>query len=225
MDFRRTNQPRRAWKAWLLVGLCGMGASLAAHAVDPATLASQGANGVAPCASCHGANGAGLGSFPRLAGMDAGYLARQLDNFADGTRGNPVMQPVAKALAPQDRAAIAAYYAALPIPASLTAAPTAPADDRTLGARLAREGAWHKGVPACTQCHAPGGIGVGSAFPQIAGQPAAYLRAQLEAWKAGTRRNDPMQLMKSVSQKLTADEVAAVSEWFARQPARKAVAP
>ena len=44
---------------------------------------------LAGCAACHGANGQGnqaLGA-PPLAGQDAAYLARQLNNFKAGRRG------------------------------------------------------------------------------------------------------------------------------------------
>jgi cytochrome c oxidase subunit 2 len=42
------------------------------------------------CAACHGANGQGLAATnaPRLAHMSDWYLARQLANFKDGTRGS-----------------------------------------------------------------------------------------------------------------------------------------
>lgn len=214
------NRSRQHGLAWLLMWVCGVGASLSAHAADPATLANVGANGQAACASCHGKDGGGQASFPRLAGLDATYLRSQLDAFASGTRLNPVMEPVAKALTPQDRAAMAAYYAALPVPGTLVSPPPSAADDRSIGARLVREGAWSRGIPACEQCHARGGTGVGTTFPPITGQPAGYVSAQLNAWKAGTRKNDPLQLMRAVSEKLTTEEIAAVSEWLARQPAR-----
>ena len=43
----------------------------------------------APCAACHGSKGDGDPAFnaPRIAGLDAVYLARQLRNFRDGIRG------------------------------------------------------------------------------------------------------------------------------------------
>ena len=43
----------------------------------------------APCAACHGSKGEGNPAFnaPRIAGLDAVYLARQLRNFRDGIRG------------------------------------------------------------------------------------------------------------------------------------------
>lgn len=202
---------RRRTQCWGMVTL--LAAALHAHAADPAVLARSGAPGTAPCASCHGSSGQGQASFPRLAGLDAGYLARQLDDFAAGRRANAVMSPIAKALAPADRTAVSQYYSGLPVPASAAAVGDA------AGARLALRGAWHKGVPACVQCHGPGGRGVGAAFPALAGQAATYLAAQLRAFRDGQRRNDPQQLMRTPAAKLTDDEINAVSQWFSVQPA------
>jgi cytochrome c553 len=93
-----------------------------------------------------------------------------------------------------------------------------PAD--SLGARLATRGDWDRDVPGCVQCHGPAGVGVGAHFPPLAGQPAAYLAAQLQAWQQGTRHNDPLQLMQHLSTALSAQDIQAVSAWFAAQPLR-----
>jgi cytochrome c-type protein NapC len=47
------------------------------------------------CAPCHGRNGQGSpdGTYPRLAGLDADYLARQLRSFKDRSRINIPMFP------------------------------------------------------------------------------------------------------------------------------------
>lgn len=187
---------------------------IASAAADPATLARSGMPGVAPCASCHGTSGEGQASFPRLAGANAAYLARQLEDFAAGRRANAVMGPISKALPPADRQALAQYYAQLPLPAT-----TAPAGDNHLGERLALQGAWSKGVPACVQCHGPGGRGVGATFPALAGQSASYIDTQLKAFRDGQRKNDPQQLMRTPASKLTDEEIAAVARWFSSQPA------
>lgn len=193
--------------------------SAPALAVDPATIANAGTGTVVACASCHGKDGGGMASFPRLAGMDAAYLRKQLQDFASGSRGNAVMKPIATALSLADRNAMANYYAALPIPAALVGAAVPTASDTSRGALLATRGKWSKGVPACVQCHGPGGVGVGASFPAIAGQPSGYLASQLQAWQKGTRKNDPLELMQHLSRSLTDAEIKAVSDWFARQPA------
>ena len=192
------------------------GPSLAA---DPATIANQGTGSVVACASCHGKEGGGQASFPRLAGMNAAYLLKQMQDFASGSRDNAIMKPIADALSPDERSAMASYYADLPIPEPSIRPAEAPLPDTDPGARLAMRGAWDKGVPACVQCHGPGGRGVGGVFPTIAAQPAGYIAAQLQAWKKGTRNNDPLELMRHLSRSLTEAEIKAVSAWFARQPA------
>lgn len=199
--------------------------SVPGRAIDPATMANSGNATVAACASCHGKDGGGQASFPRLAGMSSAYLLKQLQDFASGHRANPIMQSVAKALSRDDHIAMANYYATLPVPAALIRlrVPVTGAGD--VGARLATRGKWSEGVPACIQCHGPGGAGVGDSFPSLAGQPAGYIAAQLKAWKDGTRKNDPLELMQHLSGRLSADEIEAVSQWFARQPVVAAGGP
>jgi cytochrome c553 len=196
-------------------------AGMATAATAPSVLAAQGnGRGAVACQGCHGADGMGQAgsAFPRLAGLDAHYLQAQLDAFANGTRANPVMQPIARALDADERAAIAAYYAQLPTKRAAVQGKPAVADGP--GARLALQGRWSQQVPGCVQCHGPGGVGVGANFPPLVAQPAPYLSAQLHAWKQGTRKNDPLQLMQHISSALSDADIAAVSAWFAAQPAR-----
>jgi cytochrome c553 len=188
-----------------------------ARATDAATIASQGnGKGAAPCVACHGANGGGQATGnPRLAGLDAAYLRRQLDDFASGTRASPVMSATAGALDDGERQAIATYYSRLPVPSALRR-PAATVPDA--GAELATRGRWSKQVPGCVQCHGLGGIGVGANFPPLAGQPAAYIESQLRAWQRGTRHNDPLQLMQHLSAALSDQDIHDVAAWFAVQP-------
>jgi len=73
--------------------------------------------GVENCARCHGARGeGGLTGAPPLAGLPMDYLARQLAAYADGRRQHSVMTPIARGLSPEEREALAAYYARLPAP-------------------------------------------------------------------------------------------------------------
>lgn len=196
-------------------------AAPSAHALDAAQIATQGnGKGAPPCLGCHGADGAGQAAagFPRLAGLDASYLRRQLDSFADGTRANPVMKPVATALSADERQALADYYSHLPLPAALAHPVTSPPAPDSRGALLATRGRWSRQVPACEQCHGPGGVGVGAGFPPLAGQSVAYITAQLKAWQQGSRRNDPLALMQHISTALDDQDIADVAAWFAAQP-------
>ncbi len=190
-----------------------------AHAADAAmTIATQGnKQGTPACQTCHGADGGGVAAagFPRLAGLDAGYIEQQLLNFRSGKRSNPVMQPIAISLSKKEVPLIAAYYAALPIPVS-----TPEGGDTTLLAKgeiLATRGDWSNEIPACFQCHGPEGKGLGPSFPAISGQSASYISNQIAAFKSGTRANDPVGLMKSVADKMSADQIEEVSAYLANQ--------
>lgn len=195
-----------------------------ASAADGQKVFTQGGAqpGATACLACHGADAMGLApaGFPRLAGLPAGYLAKQLHDFRSGARSNPVMQPLAKALSEEEITAVTATLAAMPgpqTPQTLRSQSTS-----GVGERLALRGAWERQVPECVSCHGPGGVGVGVAFPPLAGQPAAYLVAQLNAWRDGTRHNDPNDLMGHVAKSLSADEVTAVADYFAQLKSQEA---
>ena len=195
--------------------------SMFADAPDGVSIARQGnGHGVAPCMACHAADGGGqpAAGFPRLAGLPQAYLRKQLDDFAQGARVNATMQPVASGLSDVERDAVATYYSKLPVPqAAPAAAPSG--NGAQLAQSLATRGRWSNGLPACEQCHGSGGVGVGDHFPPLAGQSAVYLGNQLHAWQQGTRRNDPLQLMQTVANKLSDADIAAISAWYAAQPA------
>jgi cytochrome c553 len=208
---------------WLLPSTCVLVllplAGARADAAAGHRIATGGnAAGTAPaCASCHGEHGegqaSGAGVFPRLAGLDPAYLAKQIDDFRQGRRVSEVMRPVAEALTPEETTDVAAYYGALrgapPAPP-----PRADAGTSDLGRRLATLGKWDAGVPPCQSCHGPDGVGVAPAFPYLAGQLAAYAAKQLADWKDGRRRNDPLGLMQAVALPLDEGEAAAVAAYF-----------
>ena len=214
----------RSLRATLLAGLLCATAAHAQGAPDGKQISMQGANGAPACITCHGARGEGnpAAGFPQLAGIGAKYLAEQLEAMANGSRVSPIMAATAKALSPAQQEAVARYYAALPSPlntdrlAATAMHPVKPADT---GAWLATRGAWDKNVPACNQCHGPGGIGVGENFPSLAGQPAAYIAGQLRAWQQGQRPPGPLALMPAVATRLSDAEIDAVSAYYAGLPA------
>lgn len=211
-----------------LPGALALGALFAAAAgaqpaPDGKQISAQGANGAPACMTCHGARGEGnpAAGFPQLAGMGGRYLEEQLNAMANGSRVSPLMAATAKALDPAQRQAVARYYAALPSPLNidrLAATAMHPARPADAGAWLATRGAWDKNLPACNQCHGPGGIGVGENFPALAGQPAAYIAGQLRAWRQGQRPPGPLGLMPAVATRLSEDEIDAVSAYYAGLP-------
>lgn len=183
---------------------------------DAPALVHSGQGSVWSCASCHGEAGQGAGITPRLAGLSEGYLLKQLEDFAKGTRLNESMQYVAKGMQPQDMKELAAYYAALPAPAI-----TVPSSDADLarGEALFHKGDWKQNVPACISCHGSQGEGVGTSFPPLAAQQAEYLFAQLSAWKGGHRHNSPQSLMDDIASRMSYEDLYAVSYYAASLPA------
>lgn len=186
---------------------------------DGLTITLHGNDRGAPaCITCHGAHGEGMpaNGFPRLAGLNSGYLQTQLEALANGQRINALMTPVAKTLNGDERVAVARYYAGLSGSATMTE--TVPEINST-GARLAIQGRWPQGLPACTQCHGAMGAGVGTTFPALAGQSSLYIENQLHAWQQGTRAPGPLGLMKVVASKLSPADIRAVAAYFSSLPA------
>jgi cytochrome c553 len=63
----------------------------------------------------------------------------------------------------------------------------------------------------CSACHGINGISVTDAIPNLAGQKAAYLEAQLKALKDGSRKNP---VMNAIAAQLSADDIGHVAAYF-----------
>ncbi|MFC0205854.1 c-type cytochrome [Novosphingobium soli] len=180
----------------LALSACGAEGGNPAFRSTGEVIAFSGGDGGAAhaCVTCHGLRGEGDGRLaPRLAGLDAGYLHRQLDDYANGRRDHKAMRAVVRRLSGEDRARVAAYYAGLP----------------GTGTPFAQTSALYRA--RCAGCHGVRGEGGDAANPPLAGQSPAYIAAQLEAWRAGKRRGDGMAQMLQVSRALTPEEVRLVA--------------
>ena len=169
---------------------------------------------VATCSRCHGIDGAGGGAFPNLTIQRADYLGRTLAAYAAGRRRSGFMQVVASELSPQQIAALAQHYAALPRRATDIGTP-APA----LGQQIALKGIRSDGP--CAGCHGVNQAAA-KAYPLIEGQARWYIANQMRLFKAGGRGsilgdkpNDPM---VAVARRLSEGEIEAVAAWYAAQP-------
>lgn len=179
-------------------------------------IAVQGATaGAQPCAACHGADGAGdsSGAFPRLSGQGAFYLYKQLKDFQSGSRGSAVMTPIARALSDTDMQDVSGYFAATQ--GRYFEPPSADGETLQRGGMLSATGSTQKNVPACSLCHGWAGRGMPPSFPFLAGQFAPYLKIQLNAWKTGARRNDPLDVMRDIAGRLDDRDIDAVARYFA----------
>ena len=175
---------------------------------------------VQACVGCHGNQGQGNpeADSPRIAGQSAYYLLKQLDSYANGSRRDRVMEPIARGLPPELRASVAAHYASLNAPFDERARSQRPSER---GRVLANDGDNALGVPACRNCHGPGGVGEPPNIPYIAGLDAGYHSAELTAWKTGTRTNDAGQQMFRVAAALSAEDISAVAQYYASLPPPK----
>lgn len=164
------------------------------------------------CGGCHGMDGNSLNpEWPSLASQHASYIVKQVKNFKANERANPLMTPMAMAVATdQDLEDLAAYFSAQKL---TQAAETDPAKLK-LGERVYRAGNVAGKVPACAACHGPAGAGIPTAvYPRIGGQHATYVALQLRAYKTGTRANDPSAMMRVISAGLSEEEIDAVASY------------
>jgi len=168
-------------------------------------------NGAIACQACHGANGEGNTEqgYPMLAGLNAHYIEKQLNDFKHGVRQSPIMNTVAGNLSAKDIDKVAAYYSNLK-PSLENVDPSTFEE----GEKLAIHGDKTHSIPACFSCHGQGAHGAGDMFPAIAGQHASYIAAQLRNFKGGNRRNDPNEMMGNVAKHLTDGQIEAVSVYI-----------
>ncbi|MBS9404089.1 c-type cytochrome [Halomonas sp. TRM85114] len=143
----------------------------------------------AACVACHGPQGGGqqATNAPRLAGLDADYLKRQLRNFRSGARGEQEadrfgqqMRPFAQSL--QDSQAIrdlAAHVETLPVEPTRA----------TIVGDLRRGEVLYR---SCASCHGDDGTGRNAhKAPRLAGMDDWYLVRQLHHFREGIRGRHP----------------------------------
>lgn len=170
--------------------------------------AAAGQTKAATCAACHGADGNSVSpQFPKLAGQNADYIVRELQRFKSGERKNAIMSGMAAPLSEQDMLDVAAWFS------SQTVKP-GEADPSLVktGEAIYRGGDAATGVPACLACHGPDGAGNGPMLiPALAGQHAAYVVSQLQAFANGSRKS-PM--MDTIAARLTPAQMQAVASYI-----------
>jgi len=190
-------------------------ASLARAAEPPAAvpapdLAKGQALSAGVCAACHSSDGSrGSPANPILQGQHADYLVKQLVEYKEGKRDNPVMKAIAASLAVTDMRNVSAFYAAKQAKPGFAKTKATVA----LGEKIFRGGIADRSVPACSGCHGPGGAGIPAQYPRLAGQHADYNETQLLAFRSGARRNSAV--MTDVAAKMNDREIKAVSDYLA----------
>jgi cytochrome c553 len=161
------------------------------------------------CTMCHGARGLSQADTPNLAGEYPITIYKELVDFKTGARTSAVMAPLVADLSDADLCDLAAYYAYLPRPSDLRPTSDVPP-------RIVASGAPMRGIAPCGACHGELDSKAGAAW--LEGQPAVYLRTQLEAFASSTRRNDIGEQMRNIARRMTPDEIAAASRFYAGRP-------
>jgi cytochrome c553 len=193
------------------------GALLAAEPVPKADLVKGQKIATEVCAACHGPDGNSTASVnPKLASQIPEYLTKQLTNFKPGKdskaeRPSNIMAGFAAPLSSDDMRNLAAYYAAQKLK------PEKARNKETidLGQKIYRAGMAEKGVAACAGCHGATGEGIPAQYPQLSGQFADYIEAQLKAFRSGERANDPNKMMQMTAERMSDAEIKAVSDYVA----------
>lgn len=213
-------------KKFLAAVVMTLGAASLAQAavVMPVGDAAAGQGKSAVCAGCHGMDGnSATGQFPKIAGQNAKYIYKQLQDFKASRRANPLMLGVAAALSDQDMADLATHFSQQKI-----AGGAAKPDLVARGEKLYRGGNKVVGLAPCSGCHGPAGRGnTYAAFPLIGGQHADYIKAQLIAFRAAgrdditdvKRANDAAKAgelgpMQMIAAKLSDKDIEALSSYI-----------
>ena len=164
----------------------------------------------AVCAACHGADGnSSIVVNPKLAQQHPEYLLKQLHDFKNDKRADPVMKGFAMMLSEEEMQNISAWLA------KQKAEPGFATDKELvlLGERIYRGGIPDRKIAACVSCHSPNGAGIPAQYPRLSGQHADYTAKQLNAFRDGSRGNNNQ--MRDVAAKLNDREIKAVSDYIA----------
>ncbi len=166
---------------------------------------------VSACSACHGVDGNSLaGIWPSLAGQNYKYLLNQLRLVKSGDREIIEMIGQLDNLSDQDLKDISAFYSV-----QNNVIGQVEKDKLELGRKLYYSGNLEKGVPACTACHSPRGLGnAPAAYPLLSGQQPDYVAKALKDYRSGERLNeDPSKIMIDIAYKLDDNEIEALSSF------------
>jgi len=156
------------------------------------------------CNGCHGPDGVSFGEhIPSIAGQNAEYLFRVLQEFRDGEREATIMGRVARGYPVYDLRKIAGYFAAREwryIP------PPPLPGDAARGADLHGE--------RCAECHEDSGRYSDKDVPRIAGQREHYLFRQLVSYARQVPGLPQPTKMAEALDGLSMADLAALSHYY-----------
>ncbi len=184
------------------------------------------------CAGCHGEYGQGgkQGEYPRLAGMPAEFIARQLELFRSRKRPNmPMLQYIDERQMPdEDIHNVSQFIAAIKLNTRLPPVDETAADfdayARLLESKKLMQiprapGDIKKGKKAykkeCASCHGKDGYGIHKkSVPLLAGQYTRYLWNQVTKLRNRVRIHDEDEPDEELLDDFTDDELTDIFAWL-----------
>ncbi len=178
------------------------------------------------CAGCHGKNGQGGsdGTYPRIAGLKAKYIAKQLRAFKKKERVNIPMYPYAieRDLPEPDVLDIARLLSKIKLPTEMPDFDDSMSSfEKLRAARLVfnvprAEGDVERGGEVyeekCRRCHGREAKGRGNS-PQLAGQYSEYVERQIDLYRKGERTFADEDMQKAIDS-LTKKDIQNLLAYF-----------
>ncbi len=184
------------------------------------------------CAGCHGEFGQGgkQGEYPRIAGMPAAFIAKQLELFRARKRPNLAMVEFVdeRQMPDEDIFNVSQYLSKIKLKTRLPAvdetAPDFNAYQRLLESKklmqIARapgnlENGWKLYKKECASCHGRDGYGDNKkAVPLLAGQYTNYLWRQVEKLRQRVRIHDEDEPDEELLAEFTDEEITDIFAWL-----------
>ncbi len=161
------------------------------------------------CFNCHAIDPASLSPPryppPKIAGQDARYLARALEEYREGKRNQFLMNSPAEMLAPDIIDTLVAHIAALD-GSDLPRYPAAAVDDALVHTGMALAAKY------CNSCHPPDIARSKPGTPILNGQYQAYLESVMADYRLGVRTSREM---NEAMAPLSTDEMRAIAAYYA----------
>lgn len=173
------------------------------------------------CVSCHGPEGWGShsGSYPQIAGQLHSVIIKQLADFREGNRDNPIMRAFTSSRVlggPQDIADVAGYIAALPMTTNVHQGP--PHSNLENGRQLYQE--------QCAECHGKQAEGDKTDhIPALHSQHFSYQKRQFDWIRIGKRRNADSKMARQIRDMSLRDEIDILSYTAGLLPPEEKIAP